>query len=480
MVFCYHICGQCGYSLRRQTHIIGFNFVHALSNKGSSNFLSPFFQSKRHLHKWKPQLDNIGRITAWFGQRMLVEDLTDTIKQNNDDVSSHSVHDGINDHYYTCFPKMQLRTKTGKSTRTPVCGDYVKWRRIMEEGQGVVHELLPRTNEYFRARILDSRSSEDGNYRRVSVVCQAANVDQMIIVLSPRPPPKALHIDAFIAAARAMDLAVVIVFNKTDMLEDGSPYLKEWKMPKKRKKRDRKAKQIDGIAEQEQKRMSKKMHITQKDVNEMNSLLEEYERLNITVVRTSCMTGEGMEELSTVLHSRHTNIMVGQSGVGKSSLLNSLVPTLSLATNPLHQKTSQGRHTTSTLMMYTLSNNSYIIDTPGVQNVSPPVGFNNLLDLSKGFDEFVQPAEYCKYPSRCLHINEDYCGVKAAIKAGLIHPRRYKSYVKLITILKKFQIRPKKKRGIPTRSVLGKSKAVVRTKKSFYNKDLDTPTSPLL
>lgn len=215
--------------------------------------------------------------------------------------------------------------------------------------------------------------------------------------------------------------------------------------------------------------MNKKMHITQKDVDETNDLLEEYERLNNLVFRTSCMTGEGMEKLSTALHSRHTNIMVGQSGVGKSSLLNTLMPTLSLTTKKLHEKTSQGRHTTSTLTMYRLPDSSYIIDTPGVQNVCPPIGFKKLIDLYQGFDEFIQPAEYCKYKS-CLHINEDYCGVKAALKAGLIQQTRYENYKKLFTILKKIQIYPKKKRGIPTRSVMGQNKTMLRTKQSFFTK----------
>ena len=152
-----------------------------------------------------------------------------------------------------------------------------------------------------------------------------------------------------------------------------------------------------------------------------------YEDIGYKVLACSALTGNGVDELKNLLKDK-TTLIGGQSGVGKSTLVNKILPGLELKTDDISDYSGKGQHTTTFAEMYPLDFGGDIIDTPGIKMLS----FNNLepLDVAHNFREFFKKSTDCKYPN-CLHRNEPGCAVKAALEEGEINILRYEHYLQI-------------------------------------------------
>ncbi len=253
----------------------------------------------------------------------------------------------------------------------------MQWRPPSQVGEAVVTEVLSRESEL-------RRPNKRG---RTEVI--AANISQILVVVALRPPPDPFLVDRYLAAAELMGVKAGIVGNKQDL----------------------------------------------PDSLEAEIDLGEYRSIGYPVVRTSATEGDGLEDLRALLR-REISILAGQSGAGKSSLLNALLPGLELATGELSEATGLGRHTTSASVLHHVPGSGDIIDSPGVRDYSPaPVPER---EVPAGFREFAAPAESCRFAD-CQHLEEPDCGVKQAVAAEQISPRRYRSYRQLVDLMRRLR-----------------------------------------
>ncbi len=267
----------------------------------------------------------------------------------------------------------------------PVCGDEVQCRLPSGTAEGVITGLLPRRSELRRP---DNRG-------RPEVI--AANVTQLVIVAAVTPAWDPFLVDRYLVAAESMPAAAVCVFNKIDLLNT--------------------------------------------DATAPPAELDEYASLGYTVIRSSVRTGVGITSLATALAGQ-TSILVGQSGAGKSSLLNVILPDAEAATRAVSEGTGLGRHTTTASVLHHLRGGGELIDSPGVRDFAPPPLADR--DIDAGFVEFETPAQSCRF-NDCMHLDEPGCGVKAAVADGKIGGRRYESYRRMVRLMRELadKTRPK-------------------------------------
>ena len=261
-----------------------------------------------------------------------------------------------------------------RSVGRPVCGDRVGILINDSEG-GVVSELQPRSNEFMRANA------------KMQKQVIAANLDQVLIVVAPRPEPSRDLVERYLVAVHSLGIDPVIVLNKADLLTE------------------------EGI-----------------DVNSPLSRLEEYRALGYPVFETSCTEQPGVASIETVLENR-TSILVGQSGVGKSSMVNALLPDLELQTGALSRVTGKGTHTTTTTIMYRLPCGGRLIDSPGVWEYG--LWQMDQRELSAGFIDFQALDGNCRF-NDCSHRTEPGCSVREAAESGSLRDWRYRSYLRLL------------------------------------------------
>jgi ribosome biogenesis GTPase len=273
-------------------------------------------------------------------------------------------HDGEN---YSCHLRSTTRIASRDSTPVTV-GDRVRFLPAAEN-EGVITEILPRSSRLSRASRLHNEIEQ----------VLVANVDQLLLVASVQEPhPKPEFIDRVLIAAACQSLPAVICFNKID-LED--------------KVSDR--------------------------------LVSIYRQAGYQVLRTSATSGEGLDQLDSVLRGSLT-VLAGQSGVGKSSLANALDKSLDLKVGRVITSSQKGRHTTTRSILLPYHDNGFIIDTPGLRifelwNLEP----EQLRDL---FPELKQLAPECRFSS-CQHRSEPDCAVKDAVENGELAEERYRSYL---------------------------------------------------
>jgi len=258
----------------------------------------------------------------------------------------------------------------------PVCGDRVLLGDADKEAL-VVESILPRRNEFARA---DER-------QRKHVV--AANLDQVLIVIAMRPLPSRDLIERYLLATHSLGIEPVIVLNKTDL-------------------------------EFEHEHAVAGARILEH--------LPHYRALGYRVVHTSCKTKSGTRALGNELLGR-TSILVGQSGVGKSSLVNRLLPDMNVQIGALSEATGKGTHTTTATTLYEYPGGGFLIDSPGVWEYG--IWKLQQHELEDGFVEFRPFLGNCRF-NNCLHDSEPGCAVKAAAAAGKIADWRYRAYLRLL------------------------------------------------
>ena len=268
--------------------------------------------------------------------------------------------------------RCKFRRKVGR----PFCGDRVLVGRA-DDTSLVVDSILPRDNYFVRA---DER-------QRQHII--AANLDQVLIVVAAAPLPSRDLMERYILAVHSLGIEPIIVLNKTDL----------------------------EVAVGETAAGAKVLEH-----------MPDYEALGYTVIRTSCKTAPGITGLQSVLKDR-TSILVGQSGVGKSSLINQLLPDLDIQTGALSTATGKGTHTTTSTMLYQFTGGGYLIDSPGVWEYGIWKLDND--ELAAGFIEFKPWLGKCRF-NDCVHNTEPDCAIKKAVADGFIREWRYQSYLRLL------------------------------------------------
>jgi len=265
----------------------------------------------------------------------------------------------------------------------PVCGDRVSWSKTDHDKDAVVDSIAERSNELQRS----------GHRGKPDVL--AANVDLMFITIASQPKYDPFLIDRYLVAAANMNSDAVIVLNKADLL--------------------------DPAAEQEQ------------------QILEGYQKLGYQTLLTSAKSGNGVAEIQNLLNDK-IGLLVGQSGVGKSSLINALVPDADAAVAEISEVSLEGRHTTTASMMHPVPNGTgWLIDSPGVRDFLPYIG--DIRSVQTGFREIVAAAEHCRF-ANCQHLREPGCAVKDGVESSTISQHRYDSYKRLYHMTDDAQLKP--------------------------------------
>ena len=277
----------------------------------------------------------------------------------------------------------KVRLKASEITNPIAVGDKVRYEWADEGDSAVITEILPRRNYVIRRSTNLSRQAH----------IIAANVDRAYVVVSLYfPEVKLPFLDRILVTCELYGIPATIVLSKTDMYRE----------------------------------------LAAEEIAHFRAI---YEGAGYPVVETSVRTGEGIDAIREACRSR-VNLFSGESGVGKSSLIKALDPTLDPKIGAISTAHLQGKHTTSLYEMYPLASGGYVIDSPGIR------GFG-LVDVEKEeiaryFPEMLKAAEACRF-TPCTHTHEPGCAVKAAVDAGLIAPERYNSYLGMLEEDKKFR-----------------------------------------
>lgn len=282
----------------------------------------------------------------------------------------------------------RVRLEHGSSTNPVAVGDRVRCsvgEQLDETHPAVITEVLPRRNYLIR------RST---NLSRQSHVI-AANLDQVLVTVSLYfPEIKLPFLDRILVTCEVYGIPAVILLNKIDMYGSEVP-------------------------------------------EQVGEFVRIYNRAGYEVIPTSAVTGEGVDRVRGLCRGR-LSLLTGESGVGKSSLIKAVDPSLNPRTGLISEAHLQGRHTTSLYEMYrmNLDGGGYLIDAPGLR------GFG-LVDMEKEeiyryFPEMLRVADHCRFVP-CTHTHEPGCAVKAAVDEGLISPERYNSYLGMLEDDRKFR-----------------------------------------
>ena len=265
----------------------------------------------------------------------------------------------------------ELRARIKGKKLRPVCGDRVMVQALEDEPEWLITGILPRRNELTRP---DSRG-------KIEIL--AANIDLLLVTTADRPTTDWFIVDRYLAAAAIMGIEASILFNKTDLAPPS----------------DRSRAELD-----------------------------QYAAIGYTVSECSAKNAQNVAQVVALLADR-TSIIVGQSGVGKSSLINKMISGDSLRVGDLSASSGEGKHTTVNSALLPLPNGGGVIDSPGVRDYAPAL--DSASDVANGFLEISSAAQGCKF-ANCRHLREPGCAVKSGVSDGVIAARRYESYKRLL------------------------------------------------
>lgn len=264
-----------------------------------------------------------------------------------------------------------------------VTGDNVVWRAGADQ-TGVIESRLERRS------ILE----RPDNFGRLKAV--AANIDQALIVIACEPTPQPNLIDRYLVAAELMNIRPIIVLNKSDLINDSNR-------------------------------------------QEINTLLELYQNIGYQTIKiiSSRHQASDLGNLAALIDQR-TSIVVGQSGVGKSSLINTLLPSAQLAVGDLSELSREGTHTTTKAKLFHLPAGGQLIDSPGIRDFS--LWHIDQIQLQHGFIEIAKLLGGCRFRD-CKHENEPDCAILTAVESGAIGELRFASFVRIKNAIQEQQAR---------------------------------------
>lgn len=274
-----------------------------------------------------------------------------------------------------CRVKGNFRLKGIRSTNPVAVGDHVRFD-VREDGTAYIVEILERKNYIVRKASNLSKQSH----------ILASNLDLCFLIVTINHPATATtFIDRFLAAAEAYRVPVVLVFNKIDLYNE-----------------------------------------TERE--ELEYLTALYESIGYRCVHTSATECSGIEELKAIMQGK-VSLLAGNSGVGKSSIVNAIAPEIAARVGEISKTHDTGMHTTTYTEMFEFMPGSYIVDTPGVK------GFGTydmeVEEISHYFVEFFELSKECRY-GNCTHTHEPGCAVLEALESGRLAPSRYQSYLSML------------------------------------------------
>jgi ribosome biogenesis GTPase / thiamine phosphate phosphatase len=259
---------------------------------------------------------------------------------------------------------------------TVVCGDDVQMREA-RAGDG------PRVVSVGPRRSLFARTDSRGRTEPL-----AANLSLLCAVIAPEPEPDPYIIDRYLAGATYAGIRGAVIVNKADLPAAGS--------------------------------------------SEFAALLDEYRAAHYPVLTLCAKDPSTVQALADLLKAEIT-MLVGQSGVGKSTLTNALVPASVRPTRTLSDSTGEGRHTTVSTALFRIPTGGELIDSPGVRDYAPALVDDATVQV--GWPELLERAAQCRF-NNCLHLREPSCAVTTAVSDGTLSPRRYESYKRLVNIMR--------------------------------------------
>ncbi|MEE4197734.1 MAG: ribosome small subunit-dependent GTPase A [Bacteroidales bacterium] len=275
-----------------------------------------------------------------------------------------------------CTIRGKLRIQGIKSTNPVAVGDYVNYEIPPNTDTGIIQKIRERKNYIVRKSTNLSKQTH----------ILAANIDQTVLIVTLKNPVTySIFIDRYLITAEAYEIPARLIFNKTDLYHE-------------------------------------------KEKEQLKEYITAYQLAGYDCIQTSVTQKINLDQVARILKNK-TTLIAGNSGVGKSSLINFIDPSLNLKINEISNYHKSGKHTTTFAEMFDLAPGGKIIDTPGIR------GFG-LYDIQKKelfhyFPEIFKASENCKFYN-CTHVHEPGCAVKRAVEQGAIHPMRYNNYLNIL------------------------------------------------
>ncbi len=274
-----------------------------------------------------------------------------------------------------CVYKGKFKLEGTRSTNPIAVGDKVSYRLEDQESTGLITGIKDRKNYLIR------RASNLSKETHII----AANIDLAFLILSiTKPSTPSGFIDRFLASAEAYRIPVEIIINKRDLYQE-------------------------------------------KEIKEMEALMAIYESIGYPCHPSSIYDSNSIEKIRTLIQGK-VCLFAGNSGVGKSSIANSIDASLHLKTDIISSYHSKGKHTTTFAQMYPMAQGGFLIDTPGIKGFG--VFDFDKYEIGHFFREIFVESSLCQF-NNCTHTQEPKCGVKKAVEEGRIHPLRYENYLKI-------------------------------------------------